>query len=129
MGANKRSPTAIRKISKFIPALMLAPLLFGCGHTYTQEEMVGVFKSDGSPTLTLNLNADSTSLTDYGEGGKFSGKWECVSGDGISTTYNDPSFNVNPTFYNIVSKDVLKPLLTADAIKMGVHAPLFNRVK
>jgi hypothetical protein len=91
--------------------------------------MVGVFKSDGSPTFTLNLNADGTSLTDYGEGGRFSGKWERVSSDGICTTYDDPSFNVNPTFYTILSKDKLKPLLSEEAVKMGISSPTFNRVK
>lgn len=109
--------------------MLLSALLSGCGHTYTQEEMVGVFKSDGSPTFTLHLNADGTSLTDYGEGGRFSGKWGRVSDDGIFTQYNDPSFNVNPTYYTIVSKDTLKPLLSEEAIRMGIHAPLFNRVK
>lgn len=91
--------------------------------------MVGVYKSDGSPTFTLNLNADGTSLTDYGEGGRMSGKWHRVGKDGISNLYNESPFNVNPNFYMIVSKDTLKPLLSEDAIKMGVTAPLFNRVK
>jgi hypothetical protein len=118
--------------------LVFVALAFGAGcgksgngtrATYTQEEMVGAFKSDGSPTLTLHLNADGTSLTDYGEGGKFSGKWERVSSDGISTIYDDPSFNANPTFYTILSKDKLKPLLTEEAIKMGISSPTFNRVE
>lgn len=109
--------------------LLLSGLLCGCGHTYTQEEMVGVYKSEGSPTFTLHLNADGTSLTDYGEGTRFSGKWERVGEDGISTIYNESPFNVNPTFYTIISKDTLKPLLSEEAINMGVHAPPFNRVK
>ena len=109
--------------------LLLSVMLCGCGHTYTQEEMVGVYKSDGSPPFTLHLNADGTSLTDYGEGGRMSGKWQRVGNDGISNLYNESPFNVNPNFYMIVSKDTLKPLLSEDAIKMGVHAPLFNRVK
>jgi hypothetical protein len=109
--------------------LVLSGLLCGCGRTYTQEEMVGVYKSDGSPAFTLHLNADGTSLTDYGDGGRFSGKWHRVSTDGISTVYNESPFNVNPTFYTILSKDTLKPLLSEDALKMGVNAPLFNRVK
>ena len=108
--------------------IMLSGLLLGCGHTYTQEEMVGVYKSDGSPTFTLHLNADGTSLTDYGEGGRFAGKWERVGKDGISTIYNDPPFNVNPTFYTIISKDRLKPLLSGEALKMGISSPTFIRV-
>ncbi len=120
--------SAIIKTTLLIIALMA--LGAGCGKNlgYTQEEMSGVFKSDGSPTLTLHLNADGTSLTDYGEGGRFSGKWERVSGDGICTVYDDPSFNVNPTFYTILSKDKLKPL-NREAIKMGISSPIFNRVK
>jgi TM2 domain-containing membrane protein YozV len=59
---------------------------------YSHEEMVGVFKSSGSPSFTLHLNADGTLLMDYGENAKFTGKWELISTDGITTTYNlDPA--------------------------------------
>ncbi len=108
---------------------MLSALLCGCGHTYTQEEMVGVFRSDRSTTLTLHLNSDGTSLTDYGEAGRFSGKWQRVSSDGISTIFNDPPYNVNPTFYTILSKDKLKPVLSGEALKMGISSPVFTRIK
>jgi len=108
--------------------MLLSGLLLGCGHTYTQEEVVGVYKSDSSPTFTLHLNADGTSLTDYGEGARFSGKWDRVGKDGIFTKYNDPAFNVNPTFYTILSTDKLKPGLDGEALKMGISSPTFIRV-
>lgn len=124
----KIKSTELRLVSMFA-TILLAGLFCGCGESYTEADVVGVYASEGSPTFTLNLNADGTSLTDYGEGGKLSGKWSRVGKDGISNLYNESPFNVNPNFYTIVSKDTLKPLLSDDAIRMGVQAPLFNRVK
>ena len=123
------NPQKTQRAFLWFALLLLSGLLYGCGQTYTQEEMVGVYKSDGSPTFTLHLNADGTSLTDYGEGGRFSGKWERVGKDGISTIYNESPFNVNPLFYTITSKDRLKPLLSAEALKMGISSPTFIRVR
>jgi TM2 domain-containing membrane protein YozV len=96
---------------------------------YSHEEMVGVFKSSSSPSFTLHLNADGTLLMDYGENAKFTGKWERISTDGITTTYNEAPYNENPLFYTIVSKDKLKPLMDKEALKMNIKAPMFIRVK
>ena len=123
------NPQKTQRAFLWFALLLLSGLLYGCGQTYTQEEMVGVYKSDGSPTFTLHLNADGTSLTDYGEGGRFSGKWKRVGKDGISTIYSESPFNVNPLFYTITSKDRLKPLLSAEALKMGISSPTFIRVR
>ena len=125
-----KSPSIKSSLTAFLLVLMLlSVLLSGCGHNYTQQEMVGVFKTDDSKTETLHLDADGTLRKTLGDFGTFSGKWERVSTDGIYTMLNDPPYNVNPTYYKILSRDELKPLLSEEALKMGISSPVLKRVK
>ena len=89
--------------------------------------MAGVFKSEATPTIRVNLNSDGTSLTDFGGGTTFRGRWNRVGDDGIAIVTDAGG----EMFYQIESKDRIKSLMKPEDIKLiGLNPkPFYVRVK
>jgi len=117
--------SAAPKASTLLAILAISSLaLVSCGRKYTEQEMTGVFKCE-SPPISLHLNADKTSLTDFGDGVRYRGRWIRVSTDGIQVETDAGG----TMFYTILSKDRLKSLMDEEALKLGIQGREYNRIK
>ena len=105
--------------------LLPAMLLYcGCSRQYTAEEMIGVYKSEATPTSVLSLNDGGSALVDFGGDEKFNGRWIRVSTDGIQVNTDAGG----TMFYTILSKDKLQYLFNEEALKLGMKGnPYYNR--
>jgi len=122
----------MKRVRLWLCPLLIATgaLLFAvsCSHEYTQEEMAGVFTSEATPTVTVHLNADGSSLTDFGGGTTFRGRWNRIPGrDGIHVG-TDAGGDM---YYQIESKDRIKWLMTPEDIQLVGQdpKPFYNRVR